>query len=131
MVRSISLSISGALSSVRLDCLADLSFVRRIDGICSRTAGTLERCFEGVSIHDSQQPGDVYVAYHSYRGFLVWFVQQEHQFYATPEDAKQVIAKLLQFNLTWGLLSYGALFIPFLAVGNYYAQLKSIQNQQA
>lgn len=100
-------------------------------GLTGFARGPLERCFEGVSIHDSQQPGDVYVAYHSYRGFLVWFVQQEHQFYATPEDAKQVIAKLLQFNLTWGLLSYGALFIPFLAVGNHYAQLKSIQNQQA
>jgi hypothetical protein len=37
---------------------------------------------------------------------------------------------LLRFNLTWGMLSYGLLFVPLLAIGNYFAQKRSIAKQE-
>ena len=40
-----------------------------------------------------------------------------------------LLARLLRFNLTWGMLSYGLLFVPFLAIGNYLAQKRSIEKQ--
>lgn len=89
----------------------------------------LERCFAGLKLHETPQPGDVSCVYHSYRGFLLWFVQTEHHIHAPPADALEALRRLLRFNLTWGLLSYGLLFVPLLAIGNYYAQKRSIQRQ--
>ena len=68
--------------------------------------------------------------YHTYRGFLVWFVQEEHRVCAPPEDAKILLARLLRFNLTWGMLSYGLLFVPLFAIGNYVVQKRSIETQE-
>ena len=90
----------------------------------------LLRCFEGLDLHNSQLPGDVCVVYHTYRGFLVWFVQEEHFICAPPDDARLLLKRLLRFNLTWGLFSYGLLFVPLLSLGNYYAQKRSIETQQ-
>lgn len=90
----------------------------------------LQRQFAGLDLHESAQPGDVCFVYHTYRGFLVWFVQDEHRVCASPEDARLLLARLLRFNLTWGMLSYGLLFIPFLAIGNYLAQTRSIDQQE-
>ncbi len=89
----------------------------------------LQRCFSDLELHDSPQPGDVSFVYHTYRGFLVWFVQDEHHIYAPLIDANKLLSRLLRFNLTWGMLSYGALFVPFMAIGNYIAQKRSIANQ--
>lgn len=89
----------------------------------------LERCFVGLDLHDSPRPGDVSCVYHSYRGFLLWFVQTEHQIHAPPHDALAALRRLLRFNLTWGLLSYGLLFVPLLAIGNYYAQKRLVLKQ--
>jgi hypothetical protein len=89
----------------------------------------LERCFSGLELHDTPQPGDVSCVYHSYRGLFVYFVQTEHQIYAPPSQAKELLKRLLRFNLTWGMLSYGLLFIPFIAIANYYSQ-KSLINVQ-
>lgn len=89
----------------------------------------LQRRYVGIDLHESPQPGDVVFVYHTYRGFLVWFVQDEHRVVTSPTDAKLLLARLLRFNLTWGMLSYGVVFVPFIAIGNYYAQMKSIGSQ--
>src|SRR5262249_3887913 len=91
----------------------------------------LERCFLGIDLHAAPQPGDVTAVYHTYRGLLLWTIQTEYRVIAQPADAEKLLGRLLRFNLTWGMLSYGMLFIPFLAVGNYYAQLHSIRQQLA
>ena len=89
----------------------------------------LKRCFNGIHVRESPEAGDVECIYHTYRGFLVWVKQDEHRFFATPEDSQRVLGRLLRFNLTWGLLCPGMIFIPLLAVGNYYAQKRSILQQ--
>ncbi len=89
----------------------------------------LMRCLEGIELQDERGPGDVYLVYHTYRGFLLWTIQEEHCIIASRADAEKLLGRLLRFNLTWGMLSYGMLFIPFLAVGNYYAQRSSIRQQ--
>lgn len=90
----------------------------------------LQKRFAGLDLHDSPQTGDVCCVYHTYRGFLVWFVQDEHRVCAPPEDARLLLTRLLRFNLTWGMLSYGALFVPLIAIGNYFAQKRSIEQQE-
>ena len=90
----------------------------------------LQKRFAGLDLHDSPQPRDVCFVYHTYRGFLVWFVQDEHRICAPPEDARLLLTRLLRFNLTWGMLICGSLFVPLIAIGNYYAQKRSIATQQ-
>ncbi len=90
----------------------------------------LQKRFAGLTLHDVRQPGDVCFVYHTYRGFLVWFVQDEHRVCAPAADARVLLGRLVRFNLTWGMLSYGLLFVPFIAIGNYYAQKRSVENQE-
>jgi len=90
----------------------------------------LQKRFMGLDLHDLQRPGDVCFVYHTYRGFLIWFVQEEHQVCAPAADARELLKRLLRFNLTWGMLSYGFLFVPLLATGNYLAQRRSIKEQE-
>lgn len=91
----------------------------------------LQRCFDGIHLKDFAGTGDVQLVYHTYRGLLLWATQDEHRVIVSADDARKLLGRLLRFNLTWGMLSYGMLFIPFLAIGNYYAQLRSIQRQIA
>jgi len=91
----------------------------------------LERCFRGIRLHETPEIGDVCVRYHSYRGFLLWVTQQEHVFVLPARDAERLLGRLLRYNLTWGMLSYGMLFIPLLSIGNYFAQRRSIREQSA
>ena len=91
----------------------------------------LRRCYDGIRLREVAGAGDVRFVYHTYRGLLLWVTQDEHRVAAPAGDAERLLGRLLRFNLTWGLLSYGMLFVPFLAVGNYYAQRKSIRQQAA
>jgi hypothetical protein len=94
-------------------------------------ARALSRCFEGLTFHDRLEAGDVALVYHTYRGLLIWGVQTEHRIYAPPTDAEDLLERLMRFNLTWGLLSFGTVAIPFLAIGNYMAQRRSLARQVA
>ncbi len=98
-------------------------------GMAKFALGPLRRRFNGLAVHEQPAPGDVSFVYHTYRGLLIWVTQDEHIVYAPPEDAEKLLNRLLRFNLTWGMLSYGLLFVPFLAIGNYKSQLKSIRAQ--
>jgi hypothetical protein len=93
--------------------------------------GPLNRCFRGIQLHESPDPGDVSFVYHTYRGLLIWFTQTEHRVIAPREDAERLLKRLLRFNLTWGMLSYGLVFIPLVAYGNYVSQRRSIAEQVA
>jgi hypothetical protein len=92
---------------------------------------SLKRQFADLRIHPEPQPGDVILIYHTYHGFLVWFTQTPHQIALPPADACKLLGRLLRFNLLWGLVSPGALFIPLLAILNYLAQRRSIAAQEA
>jgi hypothetical protein len=89
----------------------------------------LERCFQGIRLKQSASAGDVAFVYHTYRGLLFWFTQTEHRVVAPREDAEKLLKRLLRFNLTWGMLSYGMVFIPFVSYGNYLAQRRSVRHQ--
>jgi len=89
----------------------------------------LRRCYDGIKAHESPQPGDAVFVYHTYRGLLLWSTQDEHRVAAPPADAERLLGRLLRFNLIWGMLSYGMLFIPLLAVLNYYSQRRAIREQ--
>jgi hypothetical protein len=91
----------------------------------------LRRCFEGIEVHKTPADGDVSFVYHTYRGLIFWFTQTEHRVIAAPEDAERLLKRLLRFNLTWGMLTWGILFVPFFAFGNYVAQRRSIEKQVA
>ncbi len=100
-------------------------------GLYSFALRPLQRRFEGIELHDELKPGDVHFVYHTYRGLLLWFTMSEHRVIAPAADAEKLLRRLLWFNLTWGMLSYGMLFIPLLAIGNYFAQRGSIRKQLA
>ena len=100
-------------------------------GLRTFALGPLRRCYEGIEIHDAPRPGDVVFLYHTYRGLLLWFTQDEHRVAAPPADAERLLGRLLRFNLTWGMLSYGMLFVPFVSLGNFYSQRRSIRAQAA
>lgn len=89
----------------------------------------LQRCFDGLELHEHSGPDDVTVNYHSYRGLLAYFVQTEHCIYAREADARECLRRLLKYNLTWGMLCPGMVFIPILALGNYFTQKRSITRQ--
>jgi hypothetical protein len=98
-------------------------------GLYSFARRPLQRRFEGIKLHDTLKPGDVYFVYHTYRGLRLWFTMSEHRVIAPAADAQKLLRRLLWFNLTWGMLSCGMLFIPLLAIGNYIAQTRSIRQQ--
>jgi hypothetical protein len=91
----------------------------------------LRRCFEGIELHETPAEGDVSFVYHTYRGLLFWFTQTEHRVVAPSADAKRLLKRLLRFNLTWGLLTWAVVFVPFFAYGNYVVQKRNIEQQVA
>lgn len=89
------------------------------------------RAYEGIVVSEQPAPGLVGVVFHAYSGFLVFVTQAEHRFWAAPDDARLVLSRLHRFNLTWGFFAYGALIIPILSFGNYWAQRSHIAKQAA
>lgn len=53
-----------------------------------------------------------------------------HHFFATPESARELLGRMLRYNLTKGLLAYGGLLIPLLAIPNYWIRRRAIRRQQ-
>ena len=91
----------------------------------------LAKRFEGIDAHETPQQGDVQFAFHTYHGFLVFFVQTEHRVSCSPDDARTLLRRLHRFNLTWGMLSYGLAFVPFVSFFNYLAQKRAITEQES
>jgi hypothetical protein len=89
------------------------------------------RAYEGVTISEQPAPGLMNVVFHAYSGVLVFVIQSEHRFWASPDEARLVLRRLHRFNLTWGFFAYGALVIPLFSYGNYVAQQRRISKQAA
>ncbi len=102
-------------------------------GFWSRPLGPtpgLTRLLEGTRSPEGRLPSDVVVVYHTYAGVLVHGVQSEWRFAAPPEQARRILRRMLRTNLTWGLLVPHLVVVPFLALGNYWAQMRSIRRQE-
>lgn len=95
-----------------------------------RARTSLERAYMGINVHQVPQPGDVVVTYHTYYGFLAWFTQTTHHVMLPPDEARTLLKRLLRFNLKWSLPTYGAVFVPPLAILNYFVQRRSIARQE-
>ena len=90
-----------------------------------------EKIFSGLNHSKSPRVGDVKLVYHTYHGFLQCGTHQtEHRVWLPSEDARELLWRLLWFNLTHGIFGIEAVFVPFLAVFNYFSQLKSINRQE-
>ncbi len=92
---------------------------------------SLQGKYAGLQVHEVPEAGDVTLTYHTYYGFIAWFTQTPHHVSMPPDDARILLGRLLRFNLTWGLFTYGALFIAPLAVWNYFTQRRLISAQEA
>jgi hypothetical protein len=88
-----------------------------------------QRIYGDLKLYTSPTWGTVPVVFHTYYGFLIYVIQSEHRFWASPEDARVALWRLHRFNLTWGMFAYGALVIPLLSYGNYLAQKRSIDRE--
>ncbi len=91
---------------------------------------SLARRYADLQIHNPPLPGEVEFTYHTYHGLVAWFTETTHRVSLPPDQARVLLRRLLWFNFTWGLTSYGAIFIPLLALGNYFAQLHAISKQE-
>ena len=99
-------------------------------GFENSASRALERKYRDLVIHPVPQPGDVLLEFHTYHGLIAWFTQTGHRVYLGPDDARTLLGRLLRFNLTWGLVTPGSLFIPPLSIMNYWAQRRSITAQE-
>jgi hypothetical protein len=104
-------------------------------GLRKFTSGSIQsqksRFFAGVSIFNAPAPGLVSVVFHAYSGVLVFTHQVEYRFWASPADARTILARMNKYNWTRGFFAYGALFIPLLSWANLAAQKRSIARQES
>ena len=91
----------------------------------------LRRIYSDFDLSDSQRDGDVAIVFHTYHGLVAWFTQTEHREYVSATTAIRLLNRFLRFNLTWGLFTWGALFVPPISLLNYFAQRRSIARQIA
>ena len=89
------------------------------------------RVYDGIEFSNVDGPGLAKLHYHTYDGILVWFVQTEHQVYLKPDGARELLKRMLRYNMTNGLLAAGGLLVPLVAIPSYFAQKKSIASQEA
>jgi hypothetical protein len=98
---------------------------------CQRLAErSLKRAYADLNIHTVAGPNDVVLVYHTYHGFLIWHVEAEYRVILPVDDARELLGRLLRFNLSWGLLAKGGILIAPLAIYNYAAQSRSITKQE-
>lgn len=87
------------------------------------------RLFEGCRIEGQPGEGLVGVTFHTYYGFLAFVTQTEYRFWASPEDAREILGRLQGFNLRWGWLAVGSILHLPLSCLSYLAQTRSIARQ--
>src|SRR5579885_1249443 len=58
-----------------------------------------------LEVHETPEPGDVALIYRTFHGFQLWMVSVEHRYVLSPADARCLLGRLLQFNLTHGMHS--------------------------
>lgn len=110
-------------------------FMRGIQKFASKP---LERCYHGLQIHPSTQPGDVSFVYHTYRGFAigsesidsmcpvsdaiaVWI--REH-----PDHAvREILVDFTNVNYQWGDAPVACL-LPFIRQGVEHFRFRASAN---
>lgn len=90
----------------------------------------LERLYHEYPLDNTPPEQCVEFVFHTYYGLLAFVVQHEHRFRLPPDRARELLWRFHKFNLSWGLLAYGALVIPLLSYGNYLAQKRRIAKQE-
>jgi hypothetical protein len=104
-----------------------LALFRGFEGFARKA---LERTYHGLDIRTVPLPGDVCVVYHTYHGLVAWHTETKHCVFLPPDAARELLGRLLRFNLIWGLTVHGGILVPPLAISNYIAQRRSITNQE-
>jgi hypothetical protein len=89
------------------------------------------RVYDGIPLYSTPAPNTVFIRFHTYDGFLVWFTQTTHEGYTTPEFARVLLRRLDRYNIIHGFFAAGALLIPIVSYFNYRAQLRSVAAQEA
>ena len=118
-------TLAGAALLIVIGILA-LAFLRAYEILARRS---LARKYVGLEVRSMPNPGDVELVYHTYHGFIAWFSQTQHRAWLPPADARILLGRLLRFNLAWGALTYGSLFVIPLAIASYFGQRRSIARQ--
>jgi hypothetical protein len=103
-------------------------FCRGLERLAQRA---LDRAYTGFEIKSAAAPKDVMVVYDTYHGFLVWHVHTEHRVILPLDDARDLLGRLLRFNLAWGLVAEWGVLVAPLAIYNYVVQRQSIARQEA
>jgi hypothetical protein len=122
--------VAGAIALVVFGFLGFL-ILKGIRWFGAASVRSQSRVFEDLTVFQSPAPGLVGVVFHTYSGLLVFVQQVEYRFWATPDDARTILARMNKYNLTRGFFAYGALVIPLLSIGNYWAQKRRIVQQEA
>ncbi len=89
----------------------------------------LKRAYADLELHPAKVSGTVRVVYHTYHGFLLWYTETEHRAILPLDEATELLGRLLRFNLSWGMVARGGIFIAPLAVYNWVVQKHSITKQ--
>ncbi len=118
---------AGALACLGVLAALALMLLRKYERLGSRS---LERAYAGLQIHTSLAPGDVFLVYHTYQGFFAWGTETEHRVFLPLDDARELLGRLLRFNLTWGLLAHGGILVVPVAIWNYWLQRRSLTTQE-
>lgn len=79
----------------------------------------------------STDPGPIVeIVYHTYSGFFIYTTQWRHAMQLPSHAARLMLSEMLRFNLTHGLLTMGAIFVPFLSWLEYRTQLRRIEQEE-
>jgi hypothetical protein len=93
-------------------------------------AKKFRRAYSGLQTSTAPVHGTVSIRFHTYDGFLAYFVQTPHEVYASPADARKLLGRLLRYNLTYGMFAAGCIFVPPLSLIEYLSQLRDIRRQE-
>ena len=88
----------------------------------------LKAIIDSINRNLASEP-QVVVQFTTYHGLIAFVEQTRHELRLPQSEARRVLKAFRRFNLTWGLFSYGMLFIPLLTVAEYRSQLRSIDEQ--
>ena len=94
-------------------------------------ADALRATYTGLDIHPARHAGDVELVFLTYFGLAGGGYQCKHHVFLPPEQAGVLLKRLHRFNLRWGWLCPGGIFVPFLSYANYRSQLRVIRAQTA
>jgi len=87
--------------------------------------------YDGLNVRRERLTGDVAVEFDTYFGMLGGGYVWKHRVFLPSNEAETLLKRLHSFNLRWGWLSPGGLFVPFLSLWKYRSQQKAVRLQVA